>query len=62
MVVIVVQVSVLGLYRAPVLRYGPPVVPPHTIISLPVHTALCLDREVGAKLSDVGTQVSDVGL
>jgi hypothetical protein len=42
-VLVAVHVSVLGLYLPPVLKYWLPPkskrLPPHMIISLPVHTA-----------------------
>src|SRR5262249_25101481 len=48
-------------------QYLPPVfqrlissVPPQTIISLPVHTAVWLDRPAGALVVPVGVQVSSV--
>jgi hypothetical protein len=39
---VAVQLSVVGLYLPPVLSgvHGPPLQPPQTIISLPVHTAV----------------------
>jgi hypothetical protein len=44
MVLMAVQLSVEGLYLPPVLKKlvppGPDVTPPHTIISLPVQTAV----------------------
>ena len=42
MVLVGVQLSVAGLYFPPVLKLGPPVGsnPPHTISSLPLHTAV----------------------
>jgi hypothetical protein len=39
-VLVAVQLSVLGLYRPPVLKKLLLFHPPHTIISLPVHTAV----------------------
>jgi hypothetical protein len=43
-VLVAVQVSALGLYLPPVLKYWSPAkskrLPPQTIISLPVHTAV----------------------
>src|SRR6185295_2656363 len=42
------QVSVLGLYRYPVLKYWAPSRPPQTIISDPVQTATCPHRGEGA--------------
>ena len=43
---VAVQLSVLGLYFPPVFK-GLPSDPPQTIISLPVHTAVCRSRAVG---------------
>jgi len=42
LVLVAVQLSVPGLYRPPVLKTLAPLsgVPPQTIISLPVHTAV----------------------
>jgi hypothetical protein len=54
---------VAGLYRAPVFsssRIG--IVPPQTIISLPVQTAVCCCRSSGALASVVAVHVSVVGL
>jgi hypothetical protein len=39
-VLVAVQLSVPGLYRPPVLKGLLALVPPQTIISLPVHTAV----------------------
>ena len=39
-VLVAVQLFVLGLYLPPVLRSVPGALPPQTIISLPVHTAV----------------------
>jgi hypothetical protein len=39
-VLVAVHMSVLGLYRPPVLKKPLPFSPPQTIISLPVHTAV----------------------
>jgi hypothetical protein len=43
-VLVIVQLSVLGLYLPPVFNK----LPPHTTISLPVHTAVCEYRAEGA--------------
>ena len=56
---VAVQLSVFGLYFPPVSK-GP--VPPHTIISLPVHTATCPTRAVGALIVLVAVQLSLFGL
>jgi hypothetical protein len=39
-VLVAVQLSVVGLYRPPVFKKLLPPIPPQTIISLPVHTAV----------------------
>src|SRR5438874_10434615 len=61
---VAVQVSVLGLYLAPVLSSPPwkKLAPPHTIISLPVHTAAWLYRAVGALIVLIAVQLSITGL
>ena len=58
-----VQLSVLGLYLPPVFR-GTPLEPnpPQTIISVPVHTAVCTYRPVGALVVLVGVQLFVLGL
>src|SRR5438874_9375067 len=64
MVLVALQV-LLGLYLPPVSRifvHGIPEHPPQTIISLPVHTAVCIYRAVGALVSVVGVQESSVEL
>jgi hypothetical protein len=53
------QLLVIGLYLPPVLRdtqEGLQEVPPQTIISLPVHTALCASRAEGALIVLVAVQ------
>src|SRR5581483_841515 len=64
-----VQVSVEGLYRPPPLptREGMQASlmkeqPPKTIISVPVHTAVCFMRVCGAPTTEVFTQLSVAGL
>jgi len=48
-VVVAVQLSVPGLYLAPVFKASPKTPsPPHTTISLLVHTAVCTSRASGA--------------
>ena len=59
MVLVAVQVSVLGLYLPPVLKKML-LLPPQTIISLPVHTAVCNSRAAGALVVLVGVHVSSV--
>jgi hypothetical protein len=62
-VLVAVQLSVLGLYLRPVLKTLPLVsCPPHTIISLPVQTAVCPLRPVGALVVLVAVQLSVLGL
>jgi hypothetical protein len=56
-VLVGVQVSLDGLYLAPVIEP-----PPHTIISLPVQTALWLVRALGAFVVLSGVHVSVEGL
>ena len=47
MVLVAVQLSVMGLYLPPVLEVAADMTPPQTIISLPVHTAVCLASGIG---------------
>ena len=56
-VLVAVQVFVPGLYLPPVFR-GIPLLPPHTIISLPVQTAVWSSRPSGALVVLVAIQVS----
>jgi len=59
MVLVGVQLSVPGLYRPPVSRTLPKLsCPPQTIISLPLHTAVCRLRAAGAPVVLVGVQLS----
>ena len=62
MVFVAVQLFVVGLYLPPVsnTRAGP--FPPHTIISLPVQTAVCCSRRSGALPMLVAVQLSVLGL
>jgi len=57
-VLVETQLSVPGLYLAPVFEKPPP----HTIISLPVHTAVWDARPKGALMVLVSTQLSELGL
>jgi hypothetical protein len=60
-VLVAVQLSVLGLYLPPLLKFTPgPADPPQTIISLPVQTAACESRALGALVSVVGVHISSV--
>jgi hypothetical protein len=62
---VAVQLFVPGLYLRPVLvgtQNSILVQPPQTIISLPVHTAVCLNRPKGALVVLVSIQVSVFGL
>jgi hypothetical protein len=62
-VLVAVQLSVLGLYLPPVFQNLPMIsTPPQTIISLPVHTAVCLARKEGALVVLVAVQLSVIGL
>ena len=60
MVLVAVQLSVLGLYLPPVFQSWPDhpqEYPPQTIISLPVQTAVCPSRPVGALVVPVAVHV-----
>jgi hypothetical protein len=57
-VLVEIQLSVPGLYLAPVFEKPPP----HTIISLPVHTAVWDARPEGALVVLVSAQLSELGL
>jgi len=61
-VLVAVQLFVPGLYLPPVLNRLLPLNPPHTIISLPLHTAVCTDRAEGALGLLVAVQLSALGL
>ena len=61
LVVVALQLSVLGLYLPPVL-VGGELFPPQTIISLPVHTAVCPNRPSGTLMVLVAVQLSVLGL
>src|SRR5437773_2181501 len=61
LVLIAVQLSMVGLYRPPVFKYGP-AYPPQTIISLPVQTAVNSCRPAGALVVLVAVQLSVPGL
>jgi len=54
-------VLVLGLYLPPVFNWSVSA-PPQTIISLPVHTAVCPLRPLGALLVLLAIQLSVLGL
>ena len=57
---VAVQLSVPGLYLPPLFkRLGLP--PPHTIISLPVHTDFGSVRALGAPMVLVAVQLSVLG-
>ena len=58
------KLFVLGLYLPPVFNKPlvPSPCPPQTIISLPVHTALCSHRAAGALVRLVAVQLSVLGL
>ena len=58
---VVVQLLVLGLYLPPVFK-GLPLVPPQTIISLLVQTAVCESRALGALVVLVAVQLLALGL
>ena len=60
-VLLAVQLSVIGLYLAPVFRKLLSA-PPQAIISLPVHTAVWTTRRSGTFVLLVAVQVSVTGL
>src|ERR1051325_2875947 len=64
-VVVAVHVSLAGSYRPPLLIWqlcsSSRPQPPHTIISVPVHTAVCCLRGNGAFVPLVVRQVSVMG-
>ena len=62
MALVAVQLFVLGLYRLPVSKLLPKSLPPQTIISLPLQTAVCSCRGEGALLVLVATQLFVLGL
>ena len=62
LVFVAVQLLVVGLYLPPVLRIKGLLNPPHIIISLPVQTAVWLDRAEGALVRLVAVQLSVLGL
>src|SRR5438876_8186510 len=62
MVLVAVQLSVSGLYLPPVLKEPLLLNPPQTIISVPVHTAVCSKRPSGALFVVVSIQLSVLGL
>ena len=57
MVLVAIQLFVLGWYLSPVFGTNSP---PQTIISLPIQTAVCLSRPVGALV--VAVQLSVLAL
>jgi hypothetical protein len=56
------QLLLLGLYLPPVFTRPKTPYPPQTIISLPVHTAVCSSRAAGAPAVLVAIQLSVPGL
>jgi hypothetical protein len=61
-VLVASQLSVIGLYLPPVFKAPDTPEPPQTIISLPVHTAVCESRAAGALPVSVFIQLSVLGL
>jgi hypothetical protein len=57
---VAVQLFVLGSYLPPLLKTSE-LKPPQTIISLPVHTAVCEYRAAGALVTSVLVQLSAAG-
>src|SRR5262245_45112194 len=60
-VLVEVQLSVMGSYLPPVFKKRATSSPPQTIISLPVHTAVCAPRGAGTLLVLVTVQLSAAG-
>jgi len=61
---VAVQVSAVGSYRPPVLKFTPgsePFQPPQTTMTLPVQTAVWACRPTGAFTREVGVQLSIAG-
>jgi hypothetical protein len=54
---VAIQPLVPGSYLPPVLKYVGDASPPHTTISLPVQTAVCLCRAAGALVVVVVSQL-----
>jgi hypothetical protein len=61
-VLVAIQLPLLGLYLPPVLNLFKTSLPPQTIISLSVHTAVCPARPEGALAVLVAVQLSLLGL
>ena len=61
-VLVVIQLSVLGLHRPPVLKTPLGLNPPQTIISLPVQTAVWRYRQAGALVGLGAVQLLVPGL
>jgi hypothetical protein len=59
-VLVAAQLSVLGLYRPPVLKRLPLLFPPQTIISVPVQTVAVPFRALGALVVLVAVQLSSM--
>jgi hypothetical protein len=59
---VAVQLFVLGLYLPPVFNGIKSLSPPHTIISVPLHTAVWNSRSAGTLTVLVGVQLFVVGL
>jgi hypothetical protein len=59
---VAVHISVVGLYFPPLFKRVLPSPPPQTTISMPVQTAVCIDRPEGALVVLVATQLSVLGL
>jgi hypothetical protein len=61
-VLVAVQLSVPGSYLPPLFKESLPTYPPQIIISLPLQTAVWLDRPEGALVVLVAVQLSVPGL
>lgn len=62
MMLVAVQASVSGSYLPPVFRTSLPLYPAHTIISVPVQTAVCWFRDEGALIVLIAVQLFVTGL
>jgi hypothetical protein len=61
-VLVIIQLLVAGWYLPPVLKRALGLLPPQMIISVPVHTAVCLKRPAGALVVLKAVQLFVLGL
>ena len=62
MVLVAAQLSAARIVSPAGIQITTAIKPPQTIISLPVHTAVCIARAVGALVVLVAVQLSVLGL